>query len=153
MMPKQKPHRSVQSVQTPPDLMMAIETRFGRMDFDLCADECNKQAGDYLNEIDNSLVQDWDTIDGNLWCNPPYGDIEPWVKKAAGCSQDTTIYMLVPASVGSNWYAHYVHECAYVLALSPRVKFVSHKTPFPKDLLLVCYGLGFKGFDIWRWKD
>ena len=65
--------------------------------------------------------------------------------------RDSLLLLLVPASVGSNWYAENIHGRALVLALSPRVRFVGHSGPFPKDLILAAYGKA-TGFDCWRWR-
>lgn len=57
-----------------------------------------------------------------------------------------------PASIGSNWFAEHVHRRALVLGLNgPRLKFEGSPDPYPKDLMLVCYGES-PGFDVWRWR-
>lgn len=153
MMPEQKPGRSEQSVETPQEFIDAVVNRFGVLTVDLAADAFNAKATCYFDKDLNSLAQDWSHYGGNLWCNPPYAHIAPWASKAAELKYGTKVLMLVPASIGSNWYAEHVHDRAYVLALNPRLTFVGHTSSYPKDLILCCYGLGFKGFDVWRWKD
>lgn len=153
-MPVQKPGKSEQSVETPEEFFLAVVDRFGCFLWDLAADHLNTKCPQFYNEDMNSLNQDWSKLQGNLWLNPPYADIEPWVAK---CHEESirgaNIFMLVPASVGSNWYKNYVHNRAYVLALSPRIKFVGHTHLYPKDLILVIYNAwGLVGFDTWRWK-
>ncbi len=154
VMPEQRPGKSEQSVQSPPDFMDAVTKRFGAMDFDLAADENNTQVDKYFfSEKDDSLAQNWNDIEGkNAWLNPPYSDIKPWVKKCSEVhNKNLNIFVLIPASVGSNYFADYIFGKALVLFLSPRMTFVNHVNPYPKDLLLVIYGQT-PGFECWRWK-
>ncbi len=60
--------------------------------------------------------------------------------------------MLIPASVATNWFADEIHGCALVLPIRPRLTFVGHQHPYPKDLMLCVYNLGAPGFEPWRWK-
>jgi hypothetical protein len=60
--------------------------------------------------------------------------------------------MLTPASVSTEWFNDSVHGQALVLAIRPRIKFVGHADPYPKDLILSCYGEP-PGFDTWRWDE
>jgi phage N-6-adenine-methyltransferase len=151
-MPAQKPGRSKQNYATPLEFIAAVEKRFGRLTCDLAAEADNAVVpGAYYNERDDSLSRSWtDPILGaRMWLNPPFGDIEPWARKCAE-ARGRTIYFLVPASVGSNWYAQWVHERALVLFLSPRLSF-DGKNPYPKDCILACYGHQ-PGYQTWRWQ-
>lgn len=155
-MPEQKPGRSKQDYGTPQEFIDAVTVRFGPLNFDLAADETNAKAQFFYTENDDSLASPW-PMHGNLWLNPPYSDIRPWAEKCACHSRYGSpffgrILMLVPASIGSNWFADYVHEQAYILALSPRITFEGCETPYPKDCMLACYGGHQHGFDTWRWK-
>jgi hypothetical protein len=38
-----------------------------------------------------------------------------------------------------------------VLPLNPRLTFVGEKDPYPKDLMLSCFGFGVTGCKQWRW--
>jgi phage N-6-adenine-methyltransferase len=151
VMPVQKPGRSVQEVETPHAFMQAVERRFGKMDFDLAATPGNEKAFRYFHEGHNALDQDWSKLEGNLWLNPPYGDIEPWAKKCASYRLGMRIFLLTPASVGSNWFQDYIWGNALVLALNPRLTFVGHTQSYPKDLILNCF-IGKYGFEPWRWR-
>jgi phage N-6-adenine-methyltransferase len=153
--------KSKQDYGTPKDLLEAVEGRFGKISFDLAADDENHVAPKYFTEEFSSLEQDWTRLQGNLWLNPPFANIEPWANK---CFETTgqkglwwnphqRIFFLVPASVGSEWYRRWVADKAYVLALSPRLTFVGCKDPYPKDVILAIYGQGLRGFDTWRWKN
>jgi hypothetical protein len=169
MMPRQKPGRSEQEVSTPIEFIDAVRARFGHLAWDLAATMGTSRA-DYLSNFygpgsragEDALRQDWTKLTGTLWLNCPFGRIEPWVEKARVSAaevaadpdrrdrHDWRLCMLVPASVGSNWFADHVHRRALVLALRPRLTFVSHRQPFPKDLALLVYGER-PGFDCWKW--
>lgn len=145
---------SKQNYATPADLMAAVEHRFGPMDFDLAAEPSNAKAPKFYTKEDDAFSKDWKQLKGNLWLNPEYDDIAPWAERCASacCVRwERRIFFLVPASVGSDWFAQYVHERALVLALNGRVSF-DGIDPYPKDLILACYGLGYE-FDVWRWPD
>lgn len=48
-------------------------------DLDVAADAESHLAETYYTQPQNGLVQPWF---GNVWCNPPYSDVEAWVKRA-----------------------------------------------------------------------
>jgi hypothetical protein len=100
----------------------------------------------------DSLLCDWpDTYTGCFaWLNPPYADIAPWVQKCDR-TRGMRIAALLPASIGSNWFADHVWGRAYVVALQGRVTFVGHRAPYPKDLILALYGFNMVGFSVWKW--
>ena len=154
--------KSRQDYATPIEFIYAVTNRFGPITFDLASSSDNYKGpeGCLFTESDDSLSQDWTKLKGNLWCNPPYGVIGPWARK---CAQSITededgwisrrIFLLTPASVGSNWFAEYVHNRALVLFLRPRLTFEGADDPYPKDLLLAVYGLKTfpSGYQCWRW--
>lgn len=155
-MPTQKPGHSVQTYGTPWEFIKAVENRFGKIICDLAASKENTKAEKFYDEAANSLTQPWSQHypDGNLWINPPYGNIRVWVEKCAteSANRHGSILLLVPASIGSGWFADHVHNKAMVLGLSPRIIFEGETTPFPKDLMLCIYSNGLSGFDVWRWR-
>ncbi len=141
---------SKQDYKTPLEFIRAVESRFGKITHDLAASPDNAVCADYYSESNSAFSHDWEKLNGILWCNPPFGDVKPWVKKASE-SGSAKILMLAPASIGSNWFSDYVFPHAIVLALSPRMSF-DGKNSFPKDLILAVYGFGCRGFDIWKWR-
>lgn len=134
--------------------MLAVKQAFGPIDFDLAADENNHQAETYFDEADDSLTAPW-PLEGNLWLNPPYSKIAPWAKRCADWYGTGKIFLLVPASVGSEWYANHVENKAWSIRfLRPRLTFVGHKHPYPKDLMLAIYNpySEERWVGSWRWK-
>jgi phage N-6-adenine-methyltransferase len=153
VMPPQKPGSSKQDVETPAELLQAIEARWGKLTLDLAAREDNKKTPVCFTPEQNSLIQHWHHHRGLCWLNPPFSNIRPW---AAKCEREglagARIIMLTPASVSTEWYAAHVHQSARVVFLRPRVKFVGHKQGFPKDMMLTLWGPGFQpGYESWKW--
>lgn len=152
-------HRSFQAYETPQELIQAIVRRFGKIQVDLAASKENAKAPVWIDEAQNSLSFPWHELKGNLFLNPPYNDIAPWAKKCAQEMQKPKvlferILFLVPASVGSNWFADHVDPYAQVLFLRPRLSF-DGKNPYPKDTMLCNYdpnGLDDIQFECWKWK-
>lgn len=160
--PAQKPGRSVQVVCTPPIFLDAVRCLLEIRDFtiDLAASADNAVCPTYYDEARNALIQPWRVGEGWAWCNPPFGDLRPWVQKAATEAEDfgAHVAMLVPAGVGSNWWRDYVHDVATVMLLNGRLTFVGHTAPYPKDCALLLYGPSAvhrarPAYDVWRWMD
>ena len=156
-MPRQKPGESRQDYETPPELIHAIGVAFGAtFSVDLAANQLNRKVPRYLgpgSELgENSLAVDWSQFSGDAWLNPPFAHIQPWAEKCATTARSGRIFLLVPASVGSNWYAAHVHGRAHVVAISPRVTFVGTPDPYPKDIAIAVFSGIRGGFSCWRWK-
>lgn len=148
---------SEQTVGTPRELLDPIERRFGELTVDLAATSENAVCGVYITREDDSLSHPWAQFfpasRDLLWLNPPYNNAGAWAEKCVHEMQlGARILFLVPASVGSNWFQEFVVPHAHVIELSPRVKFVGHTTPFPKDLVLCVFWGGLTGRSSWRWK-
>jgi phage N-6-adenine-methyltransferase len=157
--PKQKPGRSKQDYATPPEFIDAVCRKLGIVKFgwDLAANRenaithCYHGPGSPFGE--DSLQADWSEFDGWMWLNPPYSHITPWVEKAwAETRFKSKIAMLIPASVGANWWADNVHNAAHVLFLNGRLSF-DGKAPYPKDCALLLYTPYVRGgYEVWDWR-
>lgn len=142
-----------QDYQTPPEFLAAVAARFGRITFDIACTRENAVAagGFYFDEGLDALTEHWGFGGGYWWCNPPFGQSAKFAAKAAEATGPG--FLLVPASVDSNWYRDYVEGIALALPLSPRVTFVGEKHPIPRALMLCVYGTRHQpGFRQWRWK-
>lgn len=153
-MPAQKPGKSKQDYMTPDDFMTAIAAKFGVPEIDLAATASNARCPRFISPEEDSFKQDWDRLGCELgFLNPPFGDIRPWAKK---CVSTTTlrILFLVPASVGSNWWADHVDGESRVYFLRPRLSF-DGKNPYPKDCALIEYNSDISdapSYECWNWK-
>lgn len=139
-MPAQKPGRSKQDYGTPFDLKSAIEARWGTFDIDLAAndDGSNAKAPHWIGKSDNYFKMDLRSIreseDTLCWCNPPFANIPKWASKwVEDADKGAKIIALVPASIGSEWFATYVEYRAKVIPLRPRICFQGCHQLFPSD--------------------
>lgn len=155
-----------QGHRTPRDFLTAVVLRFGMITWDLAATTGHQVTGPdgchFSPELD-ALTQDWrwlidpEADDRNCrvaWLNPPFSNITPWAKKLDEECRFLRRWtlLLVPASVGANWYRDHVDGKALVLFLSGRLTFVGSTTPYPKDCMLACFGFGVSGSQIWDWR-
>jgi phage N-6-adenine-methyltransferase len=162
-MPKQKPGRSKQDYQTPPEFLSAVKNRLciAEFDIDLAATRANAVCSYYysLEEGRDSLGENsWQVPEpesGWAWLNPPYTNIAPWVEKAAReAQQGAQVAVLVPSSVGANWWRDWVEAYAYQSHLNGRITFVGAEDPYPKDCSLLLYTpWQFMGHEIWHWES
>jgi len=161
-MPPQKPGRSIQSVRTPDNFLTAAQRRLGPFWIDLAATKANRVVERYYSRRDNALKQRWtpDTVaEPHLigrfaWCNPPFDNLGYWVRKGLTEAQGGAhVAMLVPASVGSNWWAWWIHAQSRVLLLNGRLTFKGHASPYPKDLALILFSpdVTFE-YEVWNWR-
>jgi hypothetical protein len=108
--------------------------------------------GAFFSENSDGLAQDWGELSGNLWLNPPFGNITPWAKKCAEFrDRKGWTLLLVPASVGAKWFQTWVVPNAHVIELTDRITFVGSTQPYPKDMILACFGFGMTGRSAWAW--
>jgi hypothetical protein len=120
-------------------------------------------VGGLYSPEDDSFKQPWGPKKVGLrpWLNPPFGDIAPWARRCrekitdfGEKNPDYRIFFLVPASVGSNWFAEHVDtavrdEVARVVFLQGRLSF-DGKHPYPKDCMLIVWG-DPPGYEVWDW--
>lgn len=74
-----------------------FDDRFGPFTVDVAAAAHNTKCDRYYDVDADGLTQDWSGE--RVWCNPPYSDIAPWIRKAWQSWASTTgIVMLLPAN-------------------------------------------------------
>ena len=156
---------SEQEVRTPPEFLDAVRGKFyPTIRMDLAASQSTSVARESLlfvgpgsqfcedfSDFDLSLVKG---DNGLYWLNPPFANIAPFAKRCADelSNRPGHTLMLVPASTGAKWFQFYVHGKSVVHMLRPRLTFVGHNAPYPKDLVLAAYGFGASGYVTWKWK-
>ena len=92
------PLNDVDDRRTPPDLLAECMDLAGvnGFDLDVAANDDNAVAPKWYTRDDDGLTSQWW---GNVWCNPPYSDIRPWVEKADRVQLEcSSITMLLPAN-------------------------------------------------------
>ncbi|WP_130834291.1 phage N-6-adenine-methyltransferase [[Erwinia] mediterraneensis] len=120
--------------QTPPEIFAALNRDF-RFVADVAASAQNNLLPVYFTETDNALEQDWagQLPIGIVWCNPPYSDISPWVKKAdEECRNGIGTVMLVPADTSVGWFSLARKTCTEVrFIIDGRISFIRADTGKP----------------------
>jgi DNA adenine methylase len=155
---------------TPDWLLDLLYVANGERPFDV--DPCSPIKGDaapvwaktHHTESDDGLSQPWQ---GRIFLNPPYRQLEPWLKKAAdavwcrhipmaptkeSASRDEplceTVIALIPARTHTRYWRQYVTNHARVLFINGKMafrrvrdgRFYYPKSPFPEGLALVIWG-------------
>jgi phage N-6-adenine-methyltransferase len=169
MAPTQRPYRSKQNYETPRAFLDATIRRLGIANFawDLAAEPKNAVVSHYYTQWDNGLDPSvrWAFGRGAWgWLNPEFTHISPWVERAYREAHDNgaNTAVLIPASVGANWWRDFVHEKAHVLLLNGRLTFnvngqpvrnaKGQITPYPKDCALLLYSPEYSPcYDVWTW--
>lgn len=142
---------------TPWKFIGAVVEKFGKLKYDLACTRANSKAqfGIYHDEGLDALTMPWavmksDEGDGKGWyqpllyLNPPFTNITPWARKCAEEVQlGARILLLVPASVGANWFEQWVWPYADVYSVGRMVFDNCYDkegqlitTPYIKDLIL-----------------
>lgn len=145
---------SKQDYSTPAEFIAAVEKLYGLIAYDLAATAGNAKAELFITPEEDSFTVAWHRLSHRLlWLNPPFANIAPWAKKCrAEALLGAHIALLVPAAVGSVWFADYVEPYAVARPLRPRLSF-DGKHPYPKDCMLCVYGCSeAPAFKTWRWR-
>ena len=164
-MPAQRPGQSKQDYRTPPEFIAAVKKRFGITEFecDLAADDDNALAPFYFTKEDSAFdAPTWNFGPGWNWCNPEFSALKAWTYRASveRLAEGARTLMLLPASVGTNWWRDHVHGKAWVLMLNGRLKFVGCEDVYPKDCALLEYSPEasrrieqerHRSYEIWTW--
>lgn len=87
--------RHVDDRALPAEDFAELNARF-RFTVDVAASIENRKCDRHWTEETNGLEQSW--AGERVYCNPPYSDIMPWVKKAWQERQADLVVMLLPAN-------------------------------------------------------
>jgi phage N-6-adenine-methyltransferase len=135
---KRGPNPKVDERQTAPEVFDPLHTRFG-FTIDAAALPRNAKLARFWTPDDDALVQPW--AGERVWCNPPYSDIEPWVRKAhdewrlrrpgESLGAAELIVMLVPANrTEQGWWQRQVEPYRRERRLDFRVEFLPGRLRF-----------------------
>lgn len=117
--------------QTPKAIFDYYDRRF-KFNCDVaCSDENRLVNEHWLTIEDNALhySTDWNSVN---WCNPPYSDIMPWVKKAVSeMKQGALTVMLIPADTSVKWFKFAFENCTECHFISGRISFINAETGKP----------------------
>jgi hypothetical protein len=137
-----------QAYRTPPAFLAAVQRKFDvEIAFDLaCTREDAVSHEGIFHPEQDALARAWPVLPGGTtaWCNPPFAKASAFARVASESPHCRTL-LLTPASVGSKWFAEYVHGQACIVFLRPRIVFLQPDgTPCPaginRDCMLAAYG-------------
>lgn len=115
-----------QNWKTPKAFLQALNAEFD-FDFDPCP----------TNPKFNGLEIDWGFKN---FVNPPYNQIQQWVKKAFEQSRrfGRLVVMLIPSRTDTKWWHDYVMKADEIRFVKGRLKFDDHKNsaPFPSAIVI-----------------
>lgn len=107
---------------TPPAVVAEWAREVGGFDLDVCCRAETAKAPQFYTKADDGLSQRWF---GRVWCNPPFSDPSPWLRKAiAERNHCEVIVMLLPASTDTRWFHN------YVLPLASEIRFRQGRIKF-----------------------
>lgn len=121
--------------RTPPALFACLNAEFF-FQLDAAAAAHNALCRKFITAEQNTLETPWDeylSIPGYVWLNPPYSDITPFVKKAAAesANQIGTV-MLVPADTSVGWFKEAIQTASEVRFITAgRLAFINPVTGKP----------------------
>ena len=130
--------------RTPLAVYRELERRYSRGGFtlDAAASQDNALAPLYHDERADGLTRAWV---GRVFCNPPYSEIEQWVRRAhhqfaAGNAE--VIVMLLPARTSTEWFAWAGERGARFVFPRYRIRFldadgVELARPFEHSVVLI----------------
>lgn len=121
--------------RTPPEVFAALDAEFD-FQLDVAASKDNALCDQFLSEADDALNCDWTNglVNTYSWCNPPYSDVGPWVRKAAEQAQQNAIgcVMLVMADTSVGWYREAIRTAQEVRFITGgRLSFINPETGLP----------------------
>ena len=111
---------------TPPDLWEWIAQEW-KPTIDVCAIEANAKCRYFITPEMDGLASQWFDNHAVAFCNPPFGAMLPWLRKAYGQTcihPGTTAVVLGPADHTTKWFAYAYHMAFKIILLTPHVKFI-----------------------------
>lgn len=93
----------------------------------------------------------------NIFCNPPYADINPWVTTFLRWAKDNTVVALLQDKTDTGWWRRLTKEAAdEVVILHGRVNFIGTETGNMHGAVVLAFGLGHERQKIdlsWDWRN
>jgi len=118
---------------TPKAIFACLDNEF-HFNFDVCAEPHTTKCSRYWSKKDDALSKYWVDdlpieVKANkrkwLWCNPPYSNITPWVKKASEAQRNGVgVVMLVMADPSVQWFKNALKTVSEVRFIHGRISFL-----------------------------
>lgn len=121
--------------RTPPEVFAALDAEFN-FQLDVAASAENALCELFIDEYTDSLQTRWYSYIARgefSWCNPPYSDVGPWVRKVAKeAKQGIGCVMLVMADTSVGWYREAIKTAQEVRFITGgRLSFINPETGLP----------------------
>jgi site-specific DNA-methyltransferase (adenine-specific) len=127
---------------TPQSLFDRLNAEFG-FTIDVCATEENARVRPYYSPEVNGLKQQWK---GTVWMNPPFSEIERWMKKAYLSSLlGATVVALTPARVDTKWFFDFALRAEEIRFLQGRLRFGDARNSAPFPTCIAVFRPGYHG--------
>jgi phage N-6-adenine-methyltransferase len=108
---------------TPPELFAQLDREY-RFTVDACAYDWNAKLPRFWTPEQDGLAQDWSRH--NVFCNPPYTAIDPWIEIAYRAWRlGGRSCLLLPARPDRRWWHSYAMRAAHVDLFRGRVEYVA----------------------------
>ena len=124
---------------TPSYIIKPISKSINGFDLDPCTSEdFSEIAKNSFKE--NGLKEDWF---GDVWLNPPYSDIGPWLEKASKsvcCGDAETVFALVPYRTQTQWFQRNLDGCEAICFKEGCISFGDSNDTAPYGSLILFYG-------------
>ncbi len=120
---------------TPQWLYDALNREFG-FTLDPCSDGTNAKCKRFYSYLDNGLLKDWGTE--SVFMNPPYSEVDEWMRKAYGSAQEgATVVCLIPSRTDTQWWHEYAMK-GEIRFIKGRLKFgdAENSAPFPSAIIV-----------------
>lgn len=130
---------------TPQEFFDGVNARY-RFSLDVCATKENAKCSEYYTEAEDGLKQPWC---GVVWCNPPYSDPSPWLKKAVELTARSyvTTVVLVRVDTSTKWWHKYATQAMIWELVDRRLRFNGAKgSPNFASALLVFMPVWYLAF-------
>jgi phage N-6-adenine-methyltransferase len=135
---------------TPRALFDVCDREVGMFDIDAAATNNNKVIGPYIGpdhddpQYRDALAIDWNErmdVIANVWLNPPYSLIKPFMAKCVEQSKNCVIWALVPARTDTRWWWDSALKAIQIRFLPGRLRFeipgkASAGAPFPSAIVI-----------------
>lgn len=114
--------------RTPKWLFDWCESRYGEFVLDAAADDTNHLCEEYLTKETNALEFPWHQVGTNVFCNPPYSNILPWLEFATNeLVLGVSSTFILPPPNGTKW-AYYLNYASELVHIIGRVGFIHPDT-------------------------
>lgn len=153
-----------QNMQTPPGIAEWCAKRYG-CNVDLAASKENKKFYRYFSDEigdhdagfhGNALRTPW-AGSGIGFCNPPYGDIAPWIYKAGEEARlGFTSVFLIPTFNGDEWGGAVWTRAREIVFIEGRINFIKPSTGLPlkgngRGSMLAIFGPHMHAFPVFSY--